>query len=94
MRVLVTGATSLIGRHTVDQSLDEVEAHPAHTGSVQVGEVGIRHIAAHRGHPASAAFAAAQRVDESAVVGAVAGGLHDDVPVESELITQREELVG
>ena len=34
-----------------------------------------------------------QRIDHRAVVGAVAGGLHDDVAREAEVVAQREQLL-
>ena len=34
-----------------------------------------------------------ERIDHRAVVGAVAGGLHDDVAREAEVVAQREQLL-
>ncbi len=46
-----------------------------------------------RGDPARHAGRGPQRVDHGPVVGAVAGGLDDDVAGETEVVAQREQLV-
>src|SRR5438105_5991312 len=43
-------------------------------------------------YPSGPAARMHERIDHRAVVGAVAGGLHDDVPREAEVVAQRVEL--
>jgi hypothetical protein len=43
--------------------------------------------------PRALPFDALQRIDQRAVVGAVAGGLHDHVLVEAQVVAQREQLL-
>ena len=70
--------------------LKRVPRTPAACISLQLG---VGDVAIDRRHAARPVVRRAQRVDERAVVGAVAGGLHDDVLVEAEAIAQREELL-
>jgi hypothetical protein len=83
----------LVLRREVDQPLDEVEAHAAHAGGVQAcssASVTLRLTVA---TPRALPFDCDAGVDHRAVVGAVAGGLHDHVAREAEVVAQREELL-
>jgi len=80
-------------RREVDETLDEVEANAAHAGPVQRLKVGIADVAPHRGDATRHAVRMNERIDEGAVVGAVAGCLDDDVAGETEPVAQREQLL-
>ena len=82
----------LVPGREVDEAPDEVEADGAHAGLVQVAQLTIGDAAADGRDAARAAAAGAARVGHRAVVGAVAGGLHDDVAREAQVIAQREQL--
>ena len=81
----------VLGRE-VHQALDEVEAHAAHTGVVHGLQFVVGHAALDGGHAARLAVAVHQRIDHGAVVGAVAGGLHDHVARKTQVVAQRKEL--
>ena len=50
-------------------------------------------LARHRRDPAGPSLRGQQRIDQGAVVGAVAGRLHDDVALEAEAVAQAPELL-
>ncbi len=77
----------------VDEAFDEVEPHPAHTGVVEPAQLGVGDIGADGGDPAGPAAGGLDGVDHRGVVGAVAGGLHDHVPADPQLVPQGEQLV-
>ncbi len=82
----------LVLRREVDETLDEVEAHAAHAGCMQVLQLGVGHAALDRRDAARPAIARAAGVGHRAIVGPVAGRLHDHVAREAEVIAQREQL--
>jgi hypothetical protein len=82
----------VLGRE-IDQALDEIEAHAAHAGGVQLLQLVVGDAALHRGHTPRLAATGQAGVDHGAVVGAVAGGLHHDVAREPEMVTQRKQLL-
>ncbi len=82
----------VLGRE-VDQPLDEVEAHAAHAGGVQALQLVVADAALDGGHAARLAAAGQAGIDHRAVVGAVAGGLHDHVARKAEVVAQREQLL-
>src|SRR6202035_2148263 len=55
-------------------------------------QFGVGHVAPDGRDAARSALARKQGVDHRAVVGAMTGRLHDHVAIESEVITQREQL--
>ena len=71
----------------VGQAFDEVEAGAAHTSGMHLLQFSIRHVAVHGGHAFGFAVGGFQRVDQSAVIGAVAGGLHDHILVKAQVVT-------
>ncbi len=75
-----------LARRRVDQPLDEIEAHAAHAGFVERLQFRIADGRLDRGDSAREAVCGLQRVDEGAIVGAVAGRLDDDVAREAEEI--------
>ena len=82
----------LVAGREVDEAPEKIEADAAHARLVQIDELAVGNVAADGCHAARPAVARAARVGHRAVVGAVAGGLHDDVAREAEVIAQREEL--
>ena len=84
--------SSSFGRE-VDEALDEVEAHAAHAGRVHRLQLVVCDAAAHGRDSARLAVRMRQRIHHRAVVGAVAGGLHDDIAREAEVVAQREQLL-
>src|SRR5437660_2955837 len=81
-----------LARREIDQSAHEVEASAADTGRMQSLELRVRDVATDGRHAARAAAGMDKRVDERAIVVAVAGRLHDDIALEPEKIAQREQL--
>ena len=69
----------LVFRGEVDQALDEIEADAADAGVMERLKLVVRNAAPHGRHAARAPAARNARVDHGAVVGAVAGRLHDHV---------------
>lgn len=78
----------------VHQALDEVKAHAAHASGMQAFEFGVAHIALERDDAARAALGALQRIDQRAVVCAVAGCLHDHVARKAQAVAQRKQMLG
>ena len=73
-------------RREVDQPLDEIEPDAAHTGLVKPLQFRVAHLAPDGRDAARLAPARTQGVDHGAVVGAVAGRLHDHVAGKAEMI--------
>ena len=82
----------LVPRREVDQPLDEIEPHSPHARLMQPLQFRVGHLAPHGGDATRPAVAGKQGVDHGAIVGAVAGRLHDDVAIETEMVAQREQL--
>src|SRR5437762_21157 len=70
----------------------EGEAGAAASGRMQSIELRVRDVATDGRHAARAAAGMDKGVDERAIVGAVAGRLHDDIALEPEKIAQCEQL--
>ena len=56
----------VLARSGVDEPLDEVEAHPAHPGLVQLGELAVGHVGPHGGDAARHPAGGAKGVDHRA----------------------------
>jgi len=82
-----------IRRCHVDQAPDEVEARAADAGGIELGELCIGRGRSDRRDAAGTIAGGAQRIDDSAVVGAVTGRLHEHIALEAEVIAQRPELL-
>jgi len=82
---------STLGRE-VHLAFDEVEAHAADAGCVQVLKFAIGDAAPDRGNAARLAAAVDAGIGHRAVVGAVAGGLHDHVARKTQVVAQGVEL--
>ncbi|MPN22712.1 hypothetical protein SDC9_170095 [bioreactor metagenome] len=76
----------------IHQTLDEVEAHAAYAGCMQVLQFLIGDRAAHGGNATGLAVGRLAGIDHRAVVGTVAGGLYDHIAGKAEMITQRKQL--
>ena len=72
--------------------LTKLKRTPRTPARVQLLQLAIGDAALHGGHAARAAVRRAAGIDHRAVVGAVAGGLHDHVAREAEVVAQREQL--
>jgi hypothetical protein len=82
-----------LARREVHEPLHEVETCAPNPSLVQFAQLGISDGAIDGGDAACLVTGRAQRIDQRAIVGAVAGGLDDDVLVEAQSIAQREELL-
>jgi hypothetical protein len=71
-------------RRGIDQPLDEVEAHALDARVVQLLQAGVGDLLADEGTALGLAVGGHQRIDQRAVVGVMAGRLHDHVLVEAE----------
>ncbi len=80
-------------RRHVDETLDEVEAHAAHAGGIELAELLVGEISGHSRDAARAAVRRPQRIDHRAIVGAVTRRLHDHVALEAEIVAQLPELL-
>ena len=70
-------------RREVDEALDEIEAHAADARAVEPLQFVVAHVAPDRRDAARLAAARQAGVDHRAIVGAMAGRLHDDVTREA-----------
>ena len=77
----------------VHKPLDEVETHPAHTCGMERLELGIGDIPPHGGNAPRQPIAVLQGIDQGAIIGAVAGGLHDDVAGKAQVVAQGPEPI-
>ena len=82
-----------LARREIHEPPDEVEAGAAHAGGVHGLELGVGDVAADRGHAACPIVGMGERIDQRAVVVAVAGRLDDDVALEAEEVAQREQFL-
>ena len=78
-------------RRRIDQPLDEIEAHALHAGAVQLLELLVGEALVDEGDALRLAVRRHQRIDQRAVVGVVAGRLHDHVLVEAEEVAALEQ---
>ena len=72
----------------VHQAFNKIKAHAAHTGFVQALQFFVADIAFYGGDAARQLARALQRIDQGAVVGAVAGGLHNHVARKTQMVAQ------
>ncbi len=82
----------VLGR-IVDQPLEEVEPDTAHPAIMQRGQLRFRNIGIDHRHAARLAVGFGDCVQSRGIVRAVAGGLHDHILFEAEMIAQRKQLV-
>ncbi len=82
-----------LARGRIHQAPDEVETHCAYPGLVQPPQFGVGDVGADRRHAPGARTGRAQGVHQGAVVRAVAGGLHDDVAADAQVVAQGEQVV-
>ena len=73
-------------RREVDQPLDEIEPHPTHARLVQALQFRVGDVPPDGRDSARPAVARDERVDHGAIVGAVAGRLHDHVASKAETV--------
>ena len=80
-------------RREISQTPDEVKARTAHTGSVHLLQLSIGHIAVDGSHTTGLVVGGLQRINQCAVVGAVAGRLHDHIFIEPQVVAQCKKLI-
>ena len=90
MRAAISASSSRGVKST--RRLTKLKRTPRTPASCRSPQLAVGDAAADGGHAARPAAARAARVGHRAVVRAVAGGLHDDVAREAEVVAQREQL--
>src|SRR5690606_23863507 len=77
----------------IDEAFYEIETHGANARRIHLFELVVADILPHDGNAARKAARRFQRIDQRIVILAVAGGLHDDVAGEAEIVAQPEQLL-
>jgi len=80
-------------RFRIDETLDEIEPDPAHTGGVHRAKLIDGYVRRNIGDATRPITRSVQRIDDCSVVLAVAGRLNDYVPGKAEKVPEREQLV-
>src|SRR3954447_16246162 len=83
----------LLPRRKINKALDEIEAHPAHAGVMHRTKLGVADAALYGRDTAGLAIGVHERVYHRAIVGAMTGGLHDDVSRKTKVVAQGEQLL-
>ena len=72
----------------IHQAFDEIKAHPAHAGFMQILQGLIADCTTHGGDATRFAIGCQTGIDHGAIIGAVTGRLHNDITGETQMIAQ------